>query len=141
MEVADGLQIEAIEPAGGPLRQPGETVQGTAADAPAILADGELRIFIHFQGGSPAAARANELSSSLAAAKDAPEVELRNVTYTIATPRIRYFYADDADAATALAALLDPANDGSSWQVQDFTHFRPGPAEGTLEVFVASSGG
>jgi hypothetical protein len=138
----DALQIEAVEPSTGPLHEQRASLGATPAAPLAGLADDNLRIFFLYEGGSPAAARATALSGSLAAAKDPLEVELRTVGFTIATPRIRYFHADDAEAAAALAAFLAPPESGGGpWQVQDFTHFRPLPLTGTLEVFVPSTGG
>ena len=150
-EAPEDLQLQAMEPAARPLREQaaldeassgGSAASSNASEAPAALADDDLRIFIHYQRGSPGAALANGLSSNLALTKDPLEVELRAVDFIVAAPRIRYFYADDADAAAALAGSLDPpSNSSSGWQVQDFTHFRPGPDEGTLEVYVPSLGG
>jgi hypothetical protein len=155
LDAADALRLEAVEPTAGPLREQaaldvvpeggsGERSSSSSGtgEAPAALGDDDLRIFIHYQGGSQAAGLANGLSNSLALSKDPPEVELRPVDFAVATPRIRYFYTEDAAAAAALAAFLDPlTSSGDGWQIQNFTHFRPGPAAGTLEVFVPSTGG
>ncbi len=154
LEAPDALRLEANEPTAGPLRErvaldaPPGAGSGGASDesssaeiTPAAFGDDDLRIVVHYQNDSPAAALANGLSNSLALSKDPPEVELRPVDFTVATPRIRYFYADDADAAAALAAFLAPPASSNGWQIQNFTHFRPGPAVGTLEVFVPSAGG
>jgi hypothetical protein len=140
---ADELQITATEPPAVPLLRLQRTnVEPPPADTLEGFPGSGLSIYLLYQGGSAAAARANELSGSLALAKDPPLVELRSVDYTIATPRIRYYYADDADAADALAGLLEPpANGADSWEIQNFTFFRPLPPNGRLEVFIPSAGG
>ena len=144
---AVALQLEAVEPASGPLQEqpagPGASsapADPPAGGAPAALAD-NLRIVIHYQSGSAGSARASNLSSTLDEIKDPLAVELRSVDFTIASPRIRYFYSSDAAAAASLAEVLAPSvNGGGDWQVQDFTHFRPGPSAGTIEVFVPAPG-
>ncbi len=140
---ADELQIAVTEPPAVPLlRLQRAAVEPPPADTPEGFPGTGLNIYLLYEGGSVAAARASELSGSLALAKDPPLVELRGVDYTIATPRIRYYYADDADAAAALAVLLEPpASGANSWEIQDFTFFRPLPPNGRLEVFIPSAGG
>lgn len=166
----EALQLEAVEPSGGPLRPQREagTAPSTTADerppaaslepltgrsvdtgtgaaldsapAPGGIAlpagAGALRIFIHYPEGEPAAADADALYAALSGTGELPLVVLRDVGFTIASPRIRYFYGADAEAARALAAFLD-APDGT-WALQDFSHIRPLPAPGTVEIYVPS---
>ena len=51
------------------------------------------------------------------------------VGYTISSNQVRYFHSRDAEAAIALAALIDAT-------ARDFTNFTPPPAFGTIEVFL-----
>jgi hypothetical protein len=142
---ADGLQLEAAEPTAGPLRERAELTEPAdtpASPAPPVVTLGDdLRLILIHQNNSTAAANAEALEATLATLKDPVQMELRSVDFSIATPRIRYFYADDAASAAALADILGPpANGSGSWQVQDFTYFRPGPTEGTVEIFVPDNG-
>jgi len=143
---AESLQLEAAEPAAGPLLRQGAELgepaspPGAPAQPPVTLPDGLRLILIH-QNNSAAAASADALQARLAALKDPLQAEVRSVDFSIATPRIRYFYADDASSAATLADILGPpANGTGSWEVQDFTHLRPGPTQGTVEVFVPDTG-
>jgi hypothetical protein len=95
-----------------------------------------LRIFILYPEGDPAAAEADALYAALSGSGELPLVVLRDVGFTIASPRIRYFHAADAAAARALVDFLD-APDGE-WALQDFSHIRPLPAPGTVEIYVPS---
>jgi hypothetical protein len=176
---ADVLQLEAPEPAAGPLRRarpgepapplpPGEAMAAAPAEAPATRRIGmaptareaaavqpgagtpdaalelpagaaDLRVFILYPEGEAAAAEASDLYTALSDSGSLPLVVLRDVTFTIASPRIRYFHDEDAAAARALAGFLDVPADGSgTWDVQNFTHISPLPAPGTLEIYVQS---
>jgi hypothetical protein len=100
----------------------------------------DLRIFILYPGEPTAEERAGDLYSTLADSGAFPLVVLRDVDFAISTPRIRYYYDEDADRAGALAdALQAPDAADDDWQVQDFTQFRPLPVPGTLEIFIPSS--
>ena len=135
----DPLQLEAAEPAAGPLRT-NAAPASPPPPQPVAAIDPDLRLVLLYQGNGTGAARADDLQATLAALKDPPAIERRSVDFSIATPRIRYFYAADASAAAALADLLGPPGNGT-WQVQDFTHLRPGPTQGTLEVFIPTTSG
>lgn len=97
---------------------------------------GDLRIFILYPEGDPAAAEAGAVYAALSRTGELPLVVLRDVGFAIASPRIRYFYAADAAAARALADFLDAPEGG--WTLQDFGHIRPLPAPGTVEIYVPS---
>jgi hypothetical protein len=117
--------------------QPDAATSTTRLELPAGAAD--LRVFILYPEGEAAAAEASDLYAALSSSGSLPLVVLRDVTFAIASPRIRYFYDEDAAAAATLAGFLDVPADGSgTWEVQDFTHISPRPAPGTLEVYVPS---
>ena len=140
--LAEMLQLEAEDPSTGPLIERDIVAvpirRPPSAEPSGIALPPELQLILVFQNTDAAAA--DRVRTTLATLKDPPAMALRSVDFTIATPRVRYFYADDATAAAALADLLGQPSNGT-WQVQDFTHFRPGPTEGTLEVFITTSGG
>jgi hypothetical protein len=120
-----------------PIDMTAEAVREPAA-SPAGLAlpagGGNLRIFILYPAGGPAVSQASALYADLSRTGDLPLVVLREVGFAIASPRIRYFHAADAEAAGALAAFLDPPR--GAWQVQNFGHLSPLPALGTVEIYV-----
>lgn len=133
----DELQLAAPEPAAGPPQEgaPEQETSNTAAALPPVAAN--TRVFIHFAGDAAAGERANALYNDLTADGGYPLVVLREVDFAIAAPRIRYFHAADAEAAQRLAGFLDhPDTVGGDWTLQDFTHYRPQPTTGTLEIYV-----
>ncbi len=54
----------------------------------------------------------------------------KRVNFTVSKNHVRFFYADDAEAAGMLAAAVDGI-------VRDFTDYRPSPPAGTIEVWLA----
>lgn len=56
--------------------------------------------------------------------------KVNRVGFKVSETQIRYFHADNAETATALADLF-------GGRARDFTNFRPTPPEGTLEVYLA----
>ena len=52
------------------------------------------------------------------------------VNFTVSKNHVRFFYADDAEAAGMLAAAVGGA-------ARDFTDYRPSPPAGTIEVWLA----
>lgn len=113
-------------PAPPPLPPASPEPAAVAEVAPTASGPGPLRVVTHFRPGSRQAA-ARLTSRAL------PEgtVELRQVAATPDSAIVRYFAPADRGAATQLASRL-----GSSWAVQDFTHYVPRPSAGTLEVWL-----
>lgn len=100
------------------------------------------RIVIHHTRGGPIAL---ERARSLAAALEQRAIGatiVRPVDFAISRTAVRYFFADDAERAADLHWLTqetDPgARDGAIEQPQDFSHFRPLPRLGTIEIWLAS---
>jgi hypothetical protein len=89
-----------------------------------------VRVFIHHVAR---AAEADRLARLL------PDgvvlAEIRTVRATPAAPDIRYFFADDRDAAERLAQALSRQT-GSRVPARNFLHFRPLPQPGTLEIWL-----
>jgi len=91
------------------------------------------RVFIHYRRGSQrGAAVADDLARTLD--PQFARTEIRTVDAGPGAPEIRYFFADDAAAAHALARKLGGAR--SPWHVRSFTTFVPSPLPGTLELWV-----
>ena len=131
------LSTAAASPSVQAIDMSSVAVRGAAA-TPAGLAlpagGGNLRIFILYPAGGPAVSEASALYADLSRTGELPLVVLREVGFAVASPRIRYFHAADAEAARALADFLDPPR--AEWQVQNFGHLRPLPAPGTVEIYV-----
>ena len=112
------------------VREPAARPAGLALPA----GGGNLRIFILYPAGGPAVSEASALYADLSRTGELPLVVLREVGFAIASSRIRYFHAADAEAARALADFLDPPR--GEWQVQNFGHLSPLPSPGTVEIYV-----
>ena len=91
------------------------------------------RVFIHYRGGSRRGALvADDLARTLD--PQFARTEIRTVAMTPGMAEVRYFFADDAAAAHALARRLGGAH--SPWRVRSLTTFTPSPPPGTLELWV-----
>ena len=60
------------------------------------------------------------------------------VDFSISRTNIRYFHAEDKPAAEAAAKSLIAA--GADPEVRDFTDYRPQPAAGVVEIYLAGAG-
>ncbi|WP_217330462.1 hypothetical protein [Paracoccus sp. Z118] len=76
--------------------------------------------------------RTAELVGLLLAAGTA-EVETRPVRYPVERQSIRYFHAADRDVSGLIG---DMVGGGGRATVSDFTHFRPSPRNGTVEIWL-----
>ena len=95
------------------------------------------RIVIHHHAGDVAgAARARELRGRLAA-RDGITVEIRAVPMRVSLDNMRIFFASDRRQARD---ARDLAGSGSM-PIRDFSHYRPLPRPGTIEIWLASSPG
>ncbi len=124
---------------------PDPTSPGT--DLPAIEPDGgtaapDLRVFLHVSNQADAGreramrvARALEAQGFLIA-------DVRDVAFAVASAKVRYFFAADRPGAERLAReaglLLGGEDRRRAVPVQDFTHFRPLPTPGNVELWLAS---
>lgn len=100
------------------------------------------RIVIHHtRGGRITLERVRSLAAALEQ-RAIGVTSMRPVDFEIARTSIRYFFTADAERAADLHWLtqeVDPvARDGAIEQPQDFTHYRPLPREGTIEIWLAS---
>ena len=69
-----------------------------------------------------------------AAALGIPVDQTRRANLSISQTNIRYFHAEDAEAATILAS-------GLGGIARDFTNFRPPPNPGVIEIWIEGQGG
>lgn len=58
----------------------------------------------------------------------------KRVGFAISSDQVRYFHTEDSPAAHALASSIGA-------MVRDFTTYRPKPAAGTIEIWLAGNGG
>jgi len=136
------LRLTAPEPAAGdggagaaqdPSGDAGGS--GTVPGLPPVAAS--ARLFVHYGSEQGSEAAASGLYTELSRGGGFPVVVLREVDYTIATPRVRFFHASDARTAERLTAFLQAATtNGEVWQLQNFTSYRPQPTPGTIEIYV-----
>jgi hypothetical protein len=130
----------AEPPAVLPLALPKLAALPESPDVPAALPEPEPapaqpvlaapRIVIHHLA-RPEAAR----HQAAALAADLPGAELRAVRASPTAPGVRYFFAADRAAAQALARAIAPPV-GGRVTVADFSHYRPLPRQGTLEIWL-----
>jgi hypothetical protein len=79
--------------------------------------------------GTAPEAEIDRVSAVLTAA-GVGESRLDRVSHRVSEPHLRYYHAEDAEAAAALARAMD-------LDLRDFTRFRPAPPDGMIEVFLA----
>ncbi|MDP5308475.1 hypothetical protein [Paracoccus spongiarum] len=130
-----GPPQEATIPQAKPAPRPAATAAApAAARTTAPPADRDLsqaRVVIHHPAQSgPKASR--DLARRLRAA-GAGEVEIREVGFAIGRRDIRYFHASDRALSRQLDRLIGLRRNAA---VSDFTHFRPLPRNGTVEVWL-----
>lgn len=103
-------------------------------DAPAAIRPSTptgARVVIH-HSGSTGPERSLELAGHLRRA-GFPQVEIRAVGFRVDKQSVRYFHHADQDVSQALGTLI--GRDGQV-DVADFTHFRPLPRTGTVEIWL-----
>jgi hypothetical protein len=98
-----------------------------------VIQTPEPRVVIHFQ-----TRRAQRNAQALGArfAQDGlPEVEYRVVDFDIRKNSVRYFFDSDAELATRVSQAAYQA--GRVANTRDFTHYRPRPRSGTVELWLS----
>ena len=106
----------------------------TGDDAPAVaFANRNLRLIVHAPNGASGADV--DAALTLLAGTVAPPEGPIQVNYAISTSNVRYYHAEDADAAVAAAASL--SNRLGPVETRDFTGYQPSPAPGTIEVWLS----
>ena len=116
-----------------------ETSAGESMVAPAAAS--EARVFVHYTAAEPGAdARARRLASYLQT-HGFRVADIRAVRFSILDRSIRYFFEHDLEEVRALRDGLSQffGNGGGLVEIEDFTHFRPKPAQGNLEVWLPST--
>jgi hypothetical protein len=91
-----------------------------------------VTVYLHHGAADPAvAARAAEVAAALRGRGATVEL-IDNGGLAVSADRLRFFLPADAPAARLLAAAVP------SLAVQDFSHYEPRPAPGTLELWLAN---
>ena len=130
--------------------RPDPSAQGPTAETPkpAVLAASQtmtpvLRVFVHFSiRTSSGRRRAIEVARALEE-RGYVVADIREVAFAIAFPKVRYFFASDRPGAERLAwatSVVSQDEQRGGVRVQDYTHFRPLPTPGNVEVWLASEG-
>ncbi|MGF1552813.1 MAG: hypothetical protein ACFBWO_09960, partial [Paracoccaceae bacterium] len=101
------------------------------SDAPSAGAPAPARVVVHYADGAlgRAAVLAERLRGRLAGA-----VELRRVPARVSRANLRFFHSADRPLAERVSSLLAP--EAPPGRVRDFTHYRPLPRRGTVEVWL-----
>lgn len=128
-----GPPIAGLEPPAA-----AEPAQPAPPPPPAVPAAGP-RVVLHHGTDPDSTALAAQLAAQLTAVGYAG-VEVRAVTFDVATASIRYFYGDDRGAAERLIRAVGPV---LAWNGRaapstpiGFTDFRPLPRPGTIEIWL-----
>lgn len=127
--LADTVPLQQMAPTVVPAGSP--FVDVPVADDNDMLPDGVGQVYIYAPRRAPRD-RANEVVTTL---RDAG-ASVRAPTTTAATIRqthIRYYHAEDAEAARAAAKIIGA-------DARDFTNYAPSPPVGMLEVWIAGTG-
>ena len=128
----------SVETAPADATSDGDTVPPEGVnDALRAAADTGLRLIVHAPPSVGAEGR-NAVSEALRAA-DFTVTDPITVNLTISETHLRYYHAEDREAAEAIASLLDI-------RARDFTAYRPTPQDRIVEIWMegqerASNGG
>ncbi len=95
----------------------------------------EPRVVLH---ASPRGTTLAERFIGKLAARPDISLENRRVDIDVSTSHLRYYDRRDADKAASLAVTLGTA--AAPLPVRDFTHYRPRPHRGLIEVWVTGTG-
>lgn len=101
------------------------------------------RVFVHY---SRATEHGRQVAAEVAlylAGRGYEVADIREISFAVSAARVRYFFASDREPAEQIAAHVDrylsrvtDANERA--QIQDYTRYRPLPARGNIEVWIAS---
>lgn len=144
LHAAPGFQAVSEEPDWLASRPPAPL--GPAASPPDAHTHGPggPRIFIHVSSQSGAAGRVAQAAARAFVEDGQSVADRRWVDFAIGQPRVRYFFAADRAAAKRTAAVfaawLTSNGRGATVSIEDFSHYRPLPAPGNIEVWLPSGG-
>jgi hypothetical protein len=126
----------AVDPGASPPGSHVLQVQAVAPLASAVPAESaNVRIVIHHLGADAAAeGRAREMKARLAA-QGSWDVEVRPVPAPVSTDDLRIFFEADRQVALQTRDLLA----AGTFSVRDFSHYRPLPRPGTIEIWLAAT--
>ncbi|HUG62079.1 MAG TPA: hypothetical protein VMP03_09545 [Methylomirabilota bacterium] len=105
----------------------------TPAPGPTFAPGHEPRIVVH----APRSALA-EIAGPLTRALDTmtDDVEMVGVDLALRASRVRYFYPEDRTAAQSVRRAVAATEGDWNVELSDFTHYRPLPRPGTVEVWI-----
>jgi MSHA biogenesis protein MshM len=129
----------ALAPTPMPVAAP-EPAPGQAAPTPGS-STARPRVFIHYTRTRPQdLARAQWLAEALVASSF-ELVEIRPVPHPVGLGSVRYFFAQDQSAGQRLLQEIRQHHPGkeSPARVVDFSHYRPLPRPGTLEIWLPNA--
>ena len=109
---------------------PADAVAAAAPVAPVVADPAAFRLRV----SAPATASAAEVEAvgTVLAGAGFPGVATQRVGFTVSRTHLRYYNPEDAAAAQAIAGRLGV-------EARDFTGYRPKPAAGTIEVWIAGT--
>lgn len=109
---------------------PPEGPAPAAAEVAPIADPGSYMVTVNAAPGA-AAAEIADVTAALAGA-GFPDRRPQPVGFTVSRTHLRYYHAADAEAAREIAARIGA-------EARDFTHFRPSPPTGKIEVWIAGT--
>jgi hypothetical protein len=121
------------------LSTPPESSVGSLRSAPAAA---DARVFVHYTISEPGAGDDARRLARYLQVQGFRVVDIRGVSFPIRTSRIRYFFEEDRREAQTLGGGLSDFFGGGAGQrveIDDFTHFRPKPMPGNLEVWLSGT--
>ncbi len=128
------VPVEVTAPAAVPVEV--AAASADEADPPAAaVAARAARVIVHYPADAAVAAGAAVAALTGAGITEATSIE---AAFDVGRSNVRYYHAEDAEAAQEVAALLaGPADEAPD--ARDFTDFRPSPAVGMIEVWLAGN--
>lgn len=128
--VSRAVPLPAPRPAASTVSTPPRTVSAVTIDVP-------VRVVIHYPDG--VRPQAERLALDLGAVLTHGGIELQGVQARVSRANLRYFHPGDRPLAERVGALLrsEAPEAMGTVTVRDFTHFRPSPRRGTVEVWLS----
>ncbi len=113
------------------------------ADRAARAAEQAPRVFVHY---SRASEHGRQVAAEVAlylAGRGYEVADIREIPFAVSAARVRYFFPSDRELAEQIAAHVDRyltrvTDANGRVQIQDYTRYRPLPARGNIEVWIAS---
>jgi len=116
----------------------GRGPETAAPDPAARLGPGaaDTRVVLHFP---PSAAATARRTAAMLRAAGVGEITRAPARFNVSRTNVRYYRPEYGDVARGVGQVLDRNLAGAPVATRDFTDFRPLPAPGTIEVWLAGS--